>query len=90
VWKASADLTGRTLLAIAPSDTKLHVPVLRERPQDIPFIAQQALDKAKAAFVQPVKGFTQETMDCAAYRWLGNVRELRLSRVGLLRAKLTR
>jgi two-component system response regulator HupR/HoxA len=59
------------------STMTLHVPALRERPQDIPFIAQQVLDKAKLALGKPVKGFTQEAMDClTAYRWPGNVREL--------------
>jgi hypothetical protein len=44
---------------------------------DIPFISQQVLDKAKLALGKPVKGFTQEAMDClTAYRWPGNVREL--------------
>jgi two-component system response regulator HupR/HoxA len=59
------------------STMTLHVPALRERPQDIPFISQQVLDKAKIALGKPVKGFTQEAMDClTAYRWPGNVREL--------------
>jgi two-component system response regulator HupR/HoxA len=59
------------------STMTLHVPPLRERPMDIPFISQQVLDKAKLALGKPVKGFTQEAMDClTAYRWPGNVREL--------------
>ncbi|MBE7460113.1 MAG: sigma-54-dependent Fis family transcriptional regulator [Zoogloeaceae bacterium] len=59
------------------STMTLHVPALRARPMDIPFISQQVLDKAKLALGKPVKGFTQEAMDClTAYRWPGNVREL--------------
>ena len=59
------------------STLTLHVPALRARPMDIPFISQQVLDKAKLALGKPVKGFTQEAMDClTAYRWPGNVREL--------------
>jgi len=59
------------------STMALHVPALRERPQDIPFIARQALTQATAALGKPAKGFTPEAMDClAAYRWPGNVREL--------------
>jgi two-component system response regulator HupR/HoxA len=59
------------------STMTLHVPSLRARPMDIPFISQQVLDKAQVALGKPVKGFTQEAMDClTAYRWPGNVREL--------------
>ena len=59
------------------STMTLHVPALRARSMDIPFIAQQVLDRAATALAKPVKGFTQEAMDClTAYRWPGNVREL--------------
>ncbi len=55
----------------------LHVPPLRERPADIPFIASAVLDRAARALAKPARGFTQEATEClAAYRWPGNVREL--------------
>ncbi|MDR2238970.1 MAG: sigma-54 dependent transcriptional regulator [Zoogloeaceae bacterium] len=60
------------------STMTLHVPALRERPHDIPFIARQALEKAVSALGKAAAGFTPEAMDClTAYRWPGNVRELR-------------
>ena len=56
----------------------LKVPSLRERPADIPVIAQQLLGEAMSALGKRVTGFTAEAVDCmAAYRWPGNVRELR-------------
>ncbi len=59
------------------STMTLHVPPLRERSMDIPFLAQQILDRACRALGKQVKGFTEEAMDClTAYRWPGNVREL--------------
>jgi two-component system response regulator HupR/HoxA len=59
------------------STMTLHVPALRARSMDVPFIAQQVLERASKALGKRVKGFTQEAMDCLiAYRWPGNVREL--------------
>ena len=55
----------------------LRLPPLRERPQDIPALAQAVLAKAAAALGRPVEGLAKATLDClAAYPWPGNVREL--------------
>lgn len=55
----------------------LHVPPLRERPMDIPLLAQRLLEASQKALGKTVQGFTTETLACiAAYRWPGNVREL--------------
>ncbi len=55
----------------------LHVPPLRERPMDIPLLAQRLLDASKKALGKDCEGFSSETVAClAAYRWPGNVREL--------------
>jgi len=55
----------------------LHVPPLRERPMDIPLLAQRLLDSASRALGKASDGFTNETLACiAAYRWPGNVRQL--------------
>lgn len=55
----------------------LHLPPLRERPMDIPLIAQDLLARGMKQLGRPVRGFTQEAMDCLVnYRWPGNVREL--------------
>jgi two-component system response regulator AtoC len=55
----------------------VHVPPLRERPEDIPLLAQHFLRKAAAAAGKAVVGLARETLDLlAAYPWPGNVREL--------------
>lgn len=55
----------------------LHVPPLRERPMDLPLLAQRLLESSSRSLGKPVDGFTNEALACiAAYRWPGNVREL--------------
>jgi two-component system, NtrC family, response regulator HupR/HoxA len=55
----------------------LRVPPLRDRPMDVPLIAQEVLDRGKRQLGKQVTGFTPEAMDClSAYRWPGNVREM--------------
>ena len=55
----------------------LRMPSLRERPADIPVIAQRVLQEAMAALGKEVGGFTAEAVACMrAYPWPGNVREL--------------
>lgn len=55
----------------------LHVPPLRERPQDIRPLAEHLLNEAARALDKPAKGFTAEAVDClCGYHWPGNVREL--------------
>ena len=55
----------------------LHLPPLRERPLDIPLIAEGLLARGMKQLGRTVKGFTPEAMDCLkSYRWPGNVREL--------------
>jgi two-component system response regulator HupR/HoxA len=55
----------------------LHVPPLRERPMDIPLLAQHVLEGAARNFGNGSRRFTAEAMDCLRrYRWPGNVREL--------------
>jgi two-component system response regulator HupR/HoxA len=56
---------------------RLHVPPLRERPMDIPHLAQRILEQAAKSFKKPIKGFEDEAMaKLAAYEWPGNVREM--------------
>jgi DNA-binding NtrC family response regulator len=53
------------------------VPPLRERPGDIPPLAQHFLARAAAAAGRPIGGLTPEALALlAAYPWPGNVREL--------------
>ena len=55
----------------------LHVPPLRERPMDVPLIANRLLELSQKALGKPCRGFTNEALaSIASYRWPGNVREL--------------
>src|SRR5690606_35644431 len=56
----------------------LHVPPLRERPMDIPLIAQSLADETGAALGRRFAPLSRELVAClTAWRWPGNVRELR-------------
>jgi two-component system, NtrC family, response regulator HydG len=53
------------------------VPPLRERPDDIPLLAEHFLRKYSAANGRAMKGFTKEALSkLIRLRWEGNVREL--------------
>lgn len=55
----------------------LTMPPLRERPMDIPLLANRLLDASQRALGKNAAGFTDEALACiAAWRWPGNVREL--------------
>jgi Nif-specific regulatory protein len=55
----------------------LKVPPLRERPGDIPALAQYFLDRAAPRCGRAVKGISEEAVRCLlTYSWPGNVREL--------------
>lgn len=55
----------------------LELPPLRERRCDIPVLAADILQQASVAFDKPLKGFTDEALNCLqGYAWPGNVREL--------------
>ncbi|CAK7041726.1 MAG: Transcriptional regulatory protein ZraR [Desulfovibrio sp.] len=55
----------------------LHLPSLRERPEDIPLLATHFLKQFAERNDKPVKGFTPAAMDrLVKYSWPGNVREL--------------
>ncbi len=59
------------------AEVTLELPALEKRAMDIPVLAQSFLEKAETQFSKPVKGFTDETLDCMTrYCWPGNVREL--------------
>src|SRR5579859_6276119 len=56
----------------------LWLPPLRERPEDIPLLAQSFLTEFAEADHKPVTGYTRDVLDLLLqYRWPGNVRELR-------------
>lgn len=55
----------------------LHLPPLRERPDDIPFLARSFLEHSANARGTEPKRLTDAAMEAMqAYRWPGNVREL--------------
>ncbi len=55
----------------------IHLPPLRERPSDIPLIANHLLEKHCAKLKKPLKHFSAELMDAmVSRRWDGNVREM--------------
>jgi DNA-binding NtrC family response regulator len=57
---------------------EINLPPLRERPEDIPLLAQNFLHKFALENNKPVKDFTAEALELLLnHRWPGNVRELR-------------
>lgn len=55
----------------------LHVPALRERPEDLPVLARHFLSRAAKSFGVPAAPVTKELLErLAAWSWPGNVREL--------------
>lgn len=60
------------------SEFKLFVPSLRERKEDIPFLANLFLEEASRDIGKKVLGFSEPAFEILiSYRWPGNVRELR-------------
>ncbi len=54
------------------------VPPLRERKEDIPYLAKRFLDNANQELNKQVKGFSEIALNTLfAYNWPGNVRQLR-------------
>jgi DNA-binding NtrC family response regulator len=59
------------------STITIEVPPLRERPDDIPLLADHFLRKYSEKYSKSVQGFTQTALSAMfSYRWPGNVREL--------------
>jgi len=55
----------------------LHVPPLRERPEDIPLLALHFLQRFSEQMGKPLRGLAPEAVDALRrYSWPGNVREL--------------
>ena len=55
----------------------IHLPPLRERPEDIPLLAYHFLKKFSEEMGKTIKGFSPEAMErLIRYPWPGNVREL--------------
>jgi transcriptional regulator with GAF, ATPase, and Fis domain len=57
---------------------RIHIPPLRERPEDLVVLAQRLLRDVARDLERPVHGFTEGAFArLRAHRWPGNVRELR-------------
>lgn len=55
----------------------VHMPPVRERPGDIPVLADYLLQQAIKELGKNAPGFTPETIECLKrYQWPGNVREM--------------
>ena len=75
--KAVAEKAFREDLYYRLSVFPVQIPPLRERPEDIPLLAQYLLDKFAARIARRFDGIDPATMRrLMAYRWPGNVREL--------------
>ena len=55
----------------------IRMPALREKPEDIPALAEHFLAKYRTLLAKPVTGLSREALECLeAYSWPGNVRQL--------------
>lgn len=55
----------------------IHCDALKDRPEDIPFLAQHFLERASSRLRLPLMRITKANIEAlAAYNWPGNVREL--------------
>ena len=60
------------------SEFTINVPALRERKEDIPYLAKRFLDMANIELQKLITAFTDEALELlVAYDWPGNVRQLR-------------
>jgi transcriptional regulator with GAF, ATPase, and Fis domain len=56
---------------------QLYVPTLRERPEDIPALANHFARRFAEKTGKPINGITAEALQlCLSYKWPGNIREL--------------
>jgi two-component system, NtrC family, response regulator PilR len=55
----------------------VRLPALRERPEDIPLLAEHFVARFATQMDKPIAGITATALDCLkAYGWPGNIREL--------------
>lgn len=56
---------------------EIHLPPLRERPEDIPYLVHYFINKYRSFFEVDVGGIDKEAMECLCRcNWKGNIREL--------------
>jgi two-component system response regulator GlrR len=77
LWKAVSAHRFREDLYYRIHVIPLHLPPLRERPEDIPLLAHHFVQRLSRELHKDVQGFSPEAMQCLMlYEWPGNVREL--------------
>jgi two-component system nitrogen regulation response regulator GlnG len=60
------------------SEFTIRIPPLRERKEDIPYLAKRFLDNANVELKKYLKGFSESALNALFnYNWPGNVRQLR-------------
>jgi DNA-binding NtrC family response regulator len=60
------------------NEFSIHVPPLRDRREDIPYLAERFLNKTNAELRKEVQGFSSSALEAlSSYLWPGNVRQLR-------------
>ncbi len=64
---------------------EIHLPPLRERPEDIPLLVRFFIDEISRENQRPARDIALEALDLLlAYNWPGNVRELRNTLEGII------
>ncbi len=75
--KSMQDGTFRPDLYFRLNVVAIHLPPLRQRPEDLPLLIRHFLARKAADIGVAEKGFDRDALDCLLrYRWPGNVREL--------------
>jgi len=60
------------------NEFSIKIPPLRERKDDIPYLAKRFLDQANKELNKKIKGFSESALNLLfSYNWPGNVRQLR-------------
>jgi two-component system response regulator GlrR len=77
LWKAVQERRFREDLYYRIHVVPLVLPPLRERPEDIPVLAEHFLTRLQEKFRKDVRGFAPESLQrLMLYKWPGNIREL--------------
>jgi two-component system response regulator GlrR len=77
LWSATKEGRFREDLYYRVHVIPVYLPPLRDRPEDIPLLAQHFLHHFSREMNRDIQGFSPEVMQCLMlHRWPGNVREL--------------
>ncbi len=77
LWREVEEGTFRHDLYYRLRVVDLHVPPLRERPDDLQTLTAEFLERTVARLERPIHGYTADALDrLFSYLWPGNIREL--------------